>query len=134
VARQVLSVTTFAIGVLTSTVTPPSTGCATLTTPPNARILCLMDSRVRLLRFWVGRCSVPDTLGCASIALFRSAQEALVIGLERDAVTAIELVGTIGQDRLVQRRICRTPEQLVRLIDQGLRSGAWITTAVGSAH
>jgi signal transduction histidine kinase len=36
----------------------------------------------------------------ASIALFRSAQEALVIGLERDAVTAIELVGTIDDDAL----------------------------------
>jgi signal transduction histidine kinase len=34
----------------------------------------------------------------ASIALFRSAQEALVIGLERDAVTAIELVGTIDNN------------------------------------
>lgn len=36
----------------------------------------------------------------ASIALFRSAQEALVIGLERDAVTAIELVGTIDENAL----------------------------------
>jgi signal transduction histidine kinase len=36
----------------------------------------------------------------ASIALFRSAQEALVIGLERDAVTAIELVGTIDNNVL----------------------------------
>lgn len=36
----------------------------------------------------------------ASIALFRSAQEALVIGLERDAVTAIELVGTIDDNAL----------------------------------
>lgn len=36
----------------------------------------------------------------ASIALFRSAQEALVIGLERDAVTAIELVGSIDDDAL----------------------------------
>jgi signal transduction histidine kinase len=36
----------------------------------------------------------------ASIALFRSAQEALVIGVERDAVTAIELVGTIDNNVL----------------------------------
>jgi signal transduction histidine kinase len=36
----------------------------------------------------------------ASIALFRSTQEALVIGLERDAVTAIELVGTIDAKAL----------------------------------
>jgi signal transduction histidine kinase len=36
----------------------------------------------------------------ASIALFRSAQEALMIGLERDAVTAIELVGKIDDDAL----------------------------------
>jgi signal transduction histidine kinase len=36
----------------------------------------------------------------ASIALFRSAQEALVIGLERDAVTAVELVGTIDDNVL----------------------------------
>jgi signal transduction histidine kinase len=36
----------------------------------------------------------------ASIALFRSAQEALVIGLERDAVTAIELVGTIDDNAI----------------------------------
>lgn len=36
----------------------------------------------------------------ASIALFRCAQEALVIGLERDAVTAVELVGTIDDNAL----------------------------------
>jgi signal transduction histidine kinase len=36
----------------------------------------------------------------ASIALFRSAQEALVIGLERDAVTTIMLVGTIDDSAL----------------------------------
>jgi signal transduction histidine kinase len=36
----------------------------------------------------------------AAIALFRSAQEALVIGLERDAVTAIELVGMIDDRAL----------------------------------
>jgi signal transduction histidine kinase len=36
----------------------------------------------------------------ASIALFRSAQEALVIGLERNAVTAVELVGTIDDNAL----------------------------------
>jgi signal transduction histidine kinase len=36
----------------------------------------------------------------ASIALFRSAQEALAIALERDAVTSIELVGTIDEHAL----------------------------------
>jgi signal transduction histidine kinase len=36
----------------------------------------------------------------ASIALFRSAQEALVVGLEREAVTAIELIGTIDDSAL----------------------------------
>jgi signal transduction histidine kinase len=36
----------------------------------------------------------------ASIALFRSAQEALSIGLERDAVTAVQLVGTIDDNVL----------------------------------
>jgi signal transduction histidine kinase len=36
----------------------------------------------------------------ASIALFRSAQEALVIALERDAVTTIELVGAIDDNAL----------------------------------
>jgi signal transduction histidine kinase len=36
----------------------------------------------------------------ASIALFRSAQEALIIGLERESVTAIELVGTIDDNAL----------------------------------
>jgi signal transduction histidine kinase len=36
----------------------------------------------------------------ASIALFRSAQEALVIGLEREAVTAVQLLGTIDEDAL----------------------------------
>jgi signal transduction histidine kinase len=36
----------------------------------------------------------------AAIALFRSAQEALVIGLGRDAVTAIELVGMIDDRAL----------------------------------
>ena len=36
----------------------------------------------------------------ASIALFRSAQEALLIGLERDAVTEIELVGKIDDSAL----------------------------------
>jgi signal transduction histidine kinase len=42
----------------------------------------------------------PRLTTLASIALFRSAQEALVIGLERDAVTAIELVGTIDDNAL----------------------------------
>lgn len=36
----------------------------------------------------------------ASIALFRSAQEAIFIGLERHGVTAIELVGTIDANAL----------------------------------
>ena len=36
----------------------------------------------------------------ASIALFRSAQEALVIGLEREAVTSVQLSGTIDEDAL----------------------------------
>jgi signal transduction histidine kinase len=36
----------------------------------------------------------------ASIALFRSAQEALIIGIERDAVTAIKLVGKIDDNAL----------------------------------
>jgi signal transduction histidine kinase len=42
----------------------------------------------------------PRLTTCASIALFRSAQEALAVGLERDAVTAIELVGTIDKKAL----------------------------------
>jgi len=42
----------------------------------------------------------PRLTTSASIALFRSAQEALAIGLERDAVTAIELVGTIDDNAL----------------------------------
>jgi signal transduction histidine kinase len=36
----------------------------------------------------------------ASIALFRSAQEALFIGLERDAVTAVQLIGTMDDNIL----------------------------------
>jgi signal transduction histidine kinase len=36
----------------------------------------------------------------ASIALFRSAQEALYIGLERDAVTTVQLVGTLDDNVL----------------------------------
>jgi signal transduction histidine kinase len=42
----------------------------------------------------------PRLTTSASIALFRSAQEALVIGIERDAVTAIELVGTMDDNAL----------------------------------
>jgi hypothetical protein len=42
----------FAIGALTSTMRPPSAGCPTLTAPPSARILCRMDSSVRLPKFW----------------------------------------------------------------------------------
>jgi PAS domain S-box-containing protein len=42
----------------------------------------------------------PHLTTRASIALFRSAQEAILIGLERDAVTAIELVAKIDDNAL----------------------------------
>jgi signal transduction histidine kinase len=42
----------------------------------------------------------PQLTTRASIALFRSAQEAILIGLERDAVTTIELVAKIDDNAL----------------------------------
>ena len=42
----------------------------------------------------------PRLTSAASIALFRSAQEALLVGLERDGVTAIALVGTMDDKAL----------------------------------
>jgi signal transduction histidine kinase len=42
----------------------------------------------------------PRLTTAASIALFRSAQEAILVGLERSGVTTIELVGTIDDNVL----------------------------------
>lgn len=42
----------------------------------------------------------PRLTSGASIALFRSVQEALLVGLERDGVTAIALVGTVDDKAL----------------------------------